>query len=66
VVKCILVFAEEAALEAVNSLTGSFIGDQQINLQIEENIPQVGANVRRGLDRSDGCVGAQPYIGKDK
>ncbi len=33
--------AVDAAYEAAQVLTGSFLGDQQINLQLEENIPQV-------------------------
>jgi hypothetical protein len=33
--------AVDAAYEAVQALTGSFLGDHQINLQLEENIPQV-------------------------
>ena len=37
----VLAGLEDAALEAKHVLTGSFLADKQINLQIEEQIPQV-------------------------
>ncbi len=55
--------AVDAAYEAAQALTGSFLGDHQINLQLEENIPQVISVVSSNSNGRQKCYRYRQLIG---